>query len=30
VLELEGHEVTPVNDGNAALDAILAKPHTPW
>lgn len=26
VLELEGHEVTPVNDGNAALDAILAKP----
>ena len=28
VLELEGHEVTPVNDGNAALEAILTKsPH---
>lgn len=26
VLELEGHEVTSVNDGNAALDAILSKP----
>ena len=26
VLELEGHEVSAVNDGNAALDAILAKP----
>ena len=26
VLELEGHEVSAVNDGNAALEAILAKP----
>ena len=26
VLELEGHEVSAVKDGNAALDAILAKP----
>ena len=26
VLELEGHEVTPVSDGNAALEEILAKP----
>lgn len=26
VLELEGHEVSAVNDGNAALDTILAKP----
>ena len=26
VLELEGHEVTPVNDGNAALEEILTKP----
>ena len=26
VLELEGHEVTPVSDGNAALEEILTKP----
>ena len=26
VLELEGHSVTAVNDGNAALDGILASP----